>query len=106
MSPAQLRSTVSSAPREVPISRVGYALLTAALGILLAYLTVTNGAWAAAGIGLVAPDLALLFGAGRNLGHGQLHPRAVGVYNAVPRFWGPAVLIAVAATGVLDVTWL
>jgi hypothetical protein len=41
----------------------------------------------------IAPDLALLFGAGRGLERGQLHPRAVPFYNAVHRAWVPAILV-------------
>jgi uncharacterized protein DUF4260 len=44
-----------------------------------------------------APDLALLYGAAPGLARGQLHPRAVPVYNAVHRFWAPGVLIAMTA---------
>lgn len=35
-----------------------------------------------------APDLALLLGAGSGLARGQLHPRAVGIYNALHRRGG------------------
>jgi hypothetical protein len=42
----------------------------------------------------IAPDLALLYGAGPGLERGQLHPRAVPFYNAVHRFWAPAILVA------------
>ena len=42
----------------------------------------------------IAPDLALLFGAGPGLERGQLHPRAVPFYNAVHRMWVPAILVA------------
>jgi hypothetical protein len=42
----------------------------------------------------IAPDLALVYGAGSGLQRGQLHPRAVPVYNAVHRLWVPAILVA------------
>jgi len=42
------------------------------------------------------PDIALLFGIGATLEKGQLHPRAVRLYNAAHSYWGPA-LLAVAA---------
>src|SRR4051794_29392792 len=54
---------------------------------------VNHGSWWAFATGLVAPDLALLLGGGAGLAPGQLHPRAVPVYNAVHRFWGPAALV-------------
>jgi hypothetical protein len=54
----------------------------------------------------VAPDLALLFGAGRDLAHGQLHPRAVSAYNLAHRFWGPLALAALAALGVIPIGFL
>mgnify|MGYP006198445953 CR=1 FL=1 len=38
------------------------------------------------------PDIALLLGIGSGLAKGQLHPRAVPLYNALHRFAGPAVL--------------
>jgi hypothetical protein len=45
---------------------------------------------------LIAPDLAVALGMGRGLKPGQLHPRAVPLYNALHVLAGPAVL-AVAA---------
>lgn len=60
------------------------------------------GAWQIAAFGF-GPDLALFFGAGGGLAHGQIHPRAVGLYNTVHRFWGPVALATVAALGVLSV---
>jgi hypothetical protein len=38
------------------------------------------------------PDIALFFGMGSNLDRGQLHPRAVPLYNALHRFGGPLLL--------------
>jgi len=46
---------------------------------------------------LIGPDLALSFGVGRGLAKGQLHPRAVPLYNALHRLWGPAALVAFTA---------
>lgn len=49
---------------------------------------------------LLAPDIALLVGAGRGLEKGQLHPRAVPLYNAVHRLLGPtAVAFAALSAG-------
>ena len=41
---------------------------------------------------LIAPDVALIAGIGRGLNPGQLHPRAVELYNALHMFTGPAAL--------------
>ena len=68
-------------------ARIAYATLAAAL--LAAAIVV--GPWQLVVAGAVAPDLALLLGAGAPA-PGQLHPRAVPYYNAVHRFWGPALL--------------
>jgi len=43
----------------------------------------------------IAPDLSFLAGMGGGLARGQLHPRAVPIYNAVHRYWAPVVLVAV-----------
>lgn len=82
-------------------------MLTAALLTLLVTEAVTHGAWASLAIGLVAPDLALALACGgeRDLEPGQLHPRAVGIYNVVHRFWGPLALIAVVVEGTLGAGW-
>ena len=42
----------------------------------------------------IGPDIALLLGIGSNLEQGQLHPRAVRLYNATHSYWGPALLAA------------
>ena len=42
----------------------------------------------------IGPDIALLVGIGSNLEQGQLHPRAVRLYNAAHSYWGPALLAA------------
>ncbi len=61
--------------------------------------------WQIALFGL-GPDVALLLGAGAGLARGQLHPRAVGLYNLLHRFWGPVLLAALAASGLLPVGFL
>ena len=37
---------------------------------------------------------------------GQLHPRAVGAYNLMHRFWGPLVVFALAAFGLVGLGFL
>lgn len=54
----------------------------------------------------LGPDVALLFGAGRGLERGQLHPRAVPLYNALHRFWGPLALAVLAVAAGLPAAWL
>jgi hypothetical protein len=47
----------------------------------------------------LGPDLALFYGIGAKLEKGQLHPRAVWLYNLLHRFWLPLVLLAAASFG-------
>jgi hypothetical protein len=86
--------------------RVAYAVLLAALAAAVVFEVSKHGHWGAALAGTLAPDLALLLGAGPGLARGQLHPRAVGSYNAVHRFFGPAALIGAASLGLLGAGWL
>jgi hypothetical protein len=87
--------------------RMAYAALGALLLTALVLETVKHGTgyWQIAVFGL-GPDIALLFGAGAGLARGQLHPSAVGLYNLLHRFWGPLVLAALAASGLLPVGFL
>jgi hypothetical protein len=87
--------------------RVGYAALAVVLVglIVLVYARETVGWWPVVAFGL-GPDLALLLGAGRGLEHGQLHPRAVPLYNLLHRFWGPLALGVVALAASLPAAWL
>ncbi len=88
-------------------SRVAYALLATALvaAIVLELFAHDTGWWQLAAFGMGA-DLALLVGAGSRLAHGQLHPRAVPLYNALHRFAGPAILLAAIVIGSLGTAWL
>jgi hypothetical protein len=72
--------------------RIAYSGL--ALALLAACLVVQGPWWQAVAFGL-APDLPLLAGMSHGLERGQLHPRAVPLYNALHRFTGP-VLVGVA----------
>src|SRR4051794_38035877 len=74
-------------------ARPAFLVLAALLLGAAVFEAVDHGSWWAFATGLVAPDLALLLGAGKGLAPGRLHPRAVPVYNAVHRFWGPAALV-------------
>jgi hypothetical protein len=83
--------------RTRPGRRAAYALLAAALlgALVLELVRHSTGWWQLAVFG-AGPDVALLLGIGRGLARGQLHPRAVPLYNALHRFWGPAALAGVA----------
>ena len=63
------------------------------------------GSWQLVAFGL-GPDVALFLGIGRGLARGQLHPRAVPLYNALHRFAGPAALVLVAGLADLPAGWL
>ena len=77
----------------MPMTRIAYAA-AAALLLAAAILAAADGMGWIVVAGLVAPDLPLLAGGGRDLARGQLHPRAVPAYNAAHRLAGPLVLIA------------
>ena len=87
--------------------RIAYAGLAAALLAVAVLEAVTQGAgyWQLAAFAL-GPDLALVYGAGAGLERGQLHPRAVWLYNLLHRFWLPAALAVVSATGLLPLGYL
>jgi hypothetical protein len=94
----------------VPPRRLAYATLTSALLALLAFELTRHAGWGAAALGALGPDLALLLGAGSGLAKGQLHPRAVPVYNLLHRYWLPAALIVASGLGgqgvlVLGLAW-
>src|SRR3954470_21064926 len=86
--------------------RFAYAALLAALLAATVLTVAQHGGLGAALAGGLGPDLALLLGAGAGLAPGQLHPRAVPVYNAVHRFYGPVALVAAAVVGLLGGGWL
>jgi hypothetical protein len=65
-----------------------------ATGLAIAVVVTQHTSWWQVVVFAIAPDLALLYGAGPGLEPGQLHPRAVPFYNAVHRPWVPAILIA------------
>jgi hypothetical protein len=94
-------------PSSRSLTRPAYAALTLALaGAIVAELIAHGSGWwqlAAFGIG---PDIALLAGLGSGLAQGQLHPRAVPLYNALHSLAGPLLLLALALTGALSAAWL
>jgi hypothetical protein len=88
-------------PAQVRLPRAAWALAAAAS--FAAALVLDAGAWQLWAF-LVLPDVALLFGVGRGLERGQLHPRAVPAYNVLHMLYGPAAL-AVASVW-LGEAWL
>jgi Domain of unknown function (DUF4260) len=85
--------------------RIAYAALTAVLVAALALeVAATDTSWWIVVVFLLGPDIALLLGIGSGLEKGQLHPRAVPLYNALHRYWGPAALAL--ASLVLPEGWL
>jgi hypothetical protein len=77
--------------------RVAYAALgLVAIALAIFVVTTQHASWLQLAVFAIAPDVTLLFGAGRDLEPGQLHPRAVPFYNAVHRLVVPGILVAVA----------
>jgi hypothetical protein len=89
----------------VTARRLLYALLAPVLLALTVFEVVEHdtGLWQLLVFALL-PDLALFAGIGSGLARGQLHPRAVPLYNALHRFIGPVVLIAAGYW--IGVPWL
>jgi len=90
-----------------PIARrVAYGLLAATIVAAIVFDLARNGGYWQLAAFAMAPDLALLLGAGSGLVKGQLHPRAVGSYNLVHRFWGPLALGALALVSAIPAGFL
>jgi hypothetical protein len=66
-----------------------------ATGIAIAVVVTQHASWWPLVVFAMAPDLSFLAGMSGGLQRGQLHPRAVPIYNAVHRYWAPAVLVVV-----------
>jgi hypothetical protein len=93
--------------RRSPARRIAYTglALFGLAAIALELVAHGTGYWQLA-VFAVGPDVALLYGAASGLEKGQLHPRAVGLYNLLHRLWGPLVLAALAAAGLLPLGYL
>src|SRR3954454_21471645 len=94
-------------PRPAVSRRLAYLGLSSllVLSIVVEVVRQRTGYWQLAAFG-IGPDLALVVGIGAGLARGQLHPRAVPLYNALHRFWAPIVLVALAAGGVVGSVYL
>jgi hypothetical protein len=99
---ATATATATARPR---LARYAYAALAVLLIASTIFETGKHGLWAPALIGALAPDLALLIGGGRDLAPGRIHPRAVGVYNAVHRFAPPVALMVAASLAVVPLAF-
>ena len=87
------------------MKKVGFLVLgLVAAGLAVVDVVTGRSTWLPLIVFAMAPDLALLAGPGPGLERGQIHPRAVPLYNAVHRFWAPAVLVAVSL--LLAPAWL
>jgi hypothetical protein len=78
--------------RRAAFGALAALFLIAAVARILAH----DGGWWQLAAFAVAPDLALLAGAGAGLARGQLHPRAVRLYNVLHSYGAPALLAALA----------
>jgi hypothetical protein len=98
-------TTTTIEPRSAT-GRLAYATLAVLLlAAVVAGAIAHSSYWQIAAFG-IGPDLALLYGAGRDLAHGQIHPRAVGAYNFVHRFWGPLALGVAGAVAIVPIGFL
>lgn len=87
-----------------PKHRRPYLVLTVTvLALAVAELVSQGSGYWQIGVFLVAPDLALVLGAGRGLAPGQLHPRAVRFYNLAHSFAGPILLGALGFGGLIGI---
>ena len=76
------------------MKRLGYAAIgLAAAAVAIAVVVTQHASWWQLVVFAIAPDITLVFGSGRGLERGQLAPRAVPFYNAVHRFWAPALMV-------------
>jgi hypothetical protein len=96
-----MHTTAAAEPRSTT-ARLAYITLAALLlvAILLEAIKHGTGYWQIAVFGF-GPDLALLYGAAANLEKGQLHPRAVTLYNLLHRFWLPLALAVLGTFGLV-----
>jgi hypothetical protein len=76
--------------------RAAYAVAGFSATAAVIFLVVRQGAsWWPPVVFAVLPDISFLLGMSGDLARGQLHPRAVPLYNALHRYWAPGALVAV-----------
>jgi len=90
--------------RRAAYAAAAVALLVAAIAV---FVNVDAGWWVFP-VFAIGPDLAFLAGIGQmgSLERGQMPARAVPLYNALHRLWGPFVLGLLAATSLFPPTML
>jgi hypothetical protein len=78
------------------VKRAAYAALgLAATAVAIGVVVTQHSSWWPLVVFAIAPDLSFLAGMSSGLARGQLHPRAVPIYNALHRYWAPAVLVVI-----------
>src|SRR4051812_30195539 len=89
-----------------PSARAAYGLLALLLGAIITGVVITQSVsgWPVL-VFAMAPDATLLLGIAPGLAKGQIHSRAVPLYNALHRFAGPLLLGAAPLLG-LGLPWL
>ncbi|CAA9552031.1 MAG: hypothetical protein AVDCRST_MAG87-938 [uncultured Thermomicrobiales bacterium] len=100
-----LPSSVSFASARITTS-VAYGLLSVVLGAALigALVAPGGGGWQALAFALM-PDIAGVLSIDRTLARGQMHPRAVPLYNLLHSLAGP-VALGIASVAWLGLPWL
>jgi hypothetical protein len=91
-----------------PSRPILYAVLAVALAACVWYALTRLGVGGGHALFFaLAPDLAFVFGVAPGLARGQLHPRAVPLYNALHSLVGPLALAAAAGLNIfgLDPVW-
>jgi hypothetical protein len=98
--------TTHISPRSTIVRRAAYGMAAMLLlaAAMIEIFTNDAGWWQFFALGF-GPDIALFAGISSSLEKGQLHPRAVPLYNALHSFRWPA-LLAVAAVIWLPLGWL
>lgn len=88
--------------------RLAYTGLAAALIVAVTALVRAHGGGGLALTLALAPDVTFVYGAAPGLAKGQLHPRAVRLYNAAHSFPGPLLLALAGALGWfgMSVPWM
>ncbi len=97
-----MHTTTAAAEPRSTAARLAYITLATLLLVAILFAAIKHGTgyWQIAVFGF-GPDLALLYGAGANLEKGQLHPRAVTLYNLLHRYWLPLALAVLGTFGLV-----
>jgi len=86
----------------VAYAGLGAALLASAVTLIVVW----DAAWWQTVAFALGPDLAVLYGIAPGHARGQLHPRAMWLYNTLHRFWGPLALGIAALTAGLPLGYV